>query len=67
MEKDSVIFFCEVFYDEVFGQWFWEGSKLWFSDNVCICQEGRIYIFIYWRVLVEDVGEIKFVVENVEL
>ncbi|XP_062951332.1 obscurin isoform X22 [Cynocephalus volans] len=66
MEKEGATFSCEISHDEVPAQWFREGSKLHPSDNVRIRQEGRTYILIYRRVLVEDAGEIKFVAENEE-
>ncbi|XP_038412350.1 obscurin isoform X15 [Canis lupus familiaris] len=66
MEKEGATFSCEVSLDEVPAEWFWEGSKLRPSDNVRIRQEGRTHTLIYRRVLVEDAGEIKFVVETAE-
>ncbi|OWK11577.1 hypothetical protein Celaphus_00002898 [Cervus elaphus hippelaphus] len=66
VEKEGATFSCEVSHDEVPAQWFWEDSKLRPSDNVRIRQEGRTYILIYRRVLVEDAGEIKFVAGNAE-
>ncbi|XP_045423418.1 obscurin isoform X23 [Lemur catta] len=66
MEKEGATFSCEVSHDEVPAQWFHEGSKLRPSENVRIRQEGRTYTLIYWRVLTEDAGEIKFVAENAE-
>ncbi|XP_053428299.1 obscurin isoform X19 [Nycticebus coucang] len=66
MEKEGATFSCEVSHDEVPGQWFHENTKLRPSDNVRIRQEGRTYTLIYWRVLAEDAGEIKFVAENAE-
>ncbi|KAM8936229.1 obscurin-like isoform 2-T2 [Lycaon pictus] len=66
MEKEGATFSCEVSLDEVPAEWFWEGSKLRPSDNMRIRQEGRTHTLIYRRVLVEDAGEIKFVVETAE-
>ncbi|XP_043323033.1 obscurin isoform X2 [Cervus canadensis] len=66
VEKEGATFSCEVSHDEVPAQWFWEDSKLRPSDNVRIRQEGRTYILIYRRVLVEDAGEIKFIAGNAE-
>ncbi|XP_075865693.1 obscurin [Microcebus murinus] len=66
VEKEGATFSCEVSHDEVPVQWFREGSKLRPSDNVRIRQEGRTHTLIYWRVLAEDAGEIKFVAESAE-
>ncbi|KAG1973513.1 obscurin [Pimephales promelas] len=64
-EKESVIFICEVNWEDVDGKWYKDDSRLRARDNVKIRCEGKIHSLSYKSVKPEDAGEIRFTAERV--
>ncbi|XP_053359740.1 obscurin [Clarias gariepinus] len=65
MERQSVMFVCEVNLEEVDGKWFKNNSKIKAGDNVRIRQEGKIHSMTIKAIKPEDAGEITFMAERV--
>ncbi|KAJ7993536.1 hypothetical protein DPEC_G00273430 [Dallia pectoralis] len=64
-ERQSVMYLCEVNYEDVDGRWYRDNSRIRPDENICIRHEGRTHVMCIKTVRPANAGMIKFTADRV--